>query len=228
MMNKTLLCFAIAAFSVVRIYSEDLCSAECLLATSNQWGTTVREHRSSIYSAIAGVVTNENGEACLRQWYERMSSYPTADISTPSGRLWKVEQSMLLMMFGDTKAIASSTNCWFAVADCMGRLRCLERPGLESEIAQFCQNNVTNENQEAYLQQMSAYDCLREEQRILNVMESNVLRAVTNSFPNQIFPSLLAQHCHELNSNVLSRAQLKVDEMAVLEDLAGRIGQSLE
>ena len=225
-MNKALQCFAVAAFFAARIYSGEMCSEECLLATSNQWGTAVREHRSSIYSAIADIATNENGEACLRQWYECMSSYPTADISTPSGRVWKAEQSMLLLMYGDTTAISSSTNCWFAAADCMGRLRCLERPGLESEIAQYRENNCTNENQEVYLQQMSAYDNLVEEQRVLKEMESNILRVVTNSFPNHIFPLLFVRQCHELNSNVLSRARLRVDEMAVLEGLAERIGQA--
>lgn len=225
-MNRILLCFALVAFPASSIYSEESCFAECLMATSNQWGMVVREHRSSIYSAIADIATNENGEACLRQWYECMSSYPTTDISTPSGRVWKAEQSMLLMMYGDTTAISSSTNCWFAAADCMGRLRCLERPGLESEIAQYRENNCTNENQEVYLQQMSAYDNLVEEQRVLKEMESNILRVVTNSFPNHIFPLLFVRQCHELNSNVLSRARLRVDEMAVLEGLAERIGQA--
>ena len=227
-MNRTMQIMALCVFAALCCRAEPPSCFEVLLATSNQWGTAVRAHRASVYDAVSGISTNECGGLCLRQWYESMAAYPTAAISTPSGRLWKMEQASLLLMYGENKFVGSSTNCWLAASDCMGRLRGLERPGLEAEILQFAGSNATNANQEAYLLQMEAYDDMREEQRLLGMIEANVLRVVTNSFPRQIFPLLPVQQCHELSSNVVSRAQLNTEETAVIEGLANCIGQTMQ
>ena len=138
-------------------------SAECstndiyvLGMTSNAWGTSSREYRAAVFSALSE--TRQQGDCgdAMCGWFTNMVSYTCPDASFEA---WAGEKRFMIGIGASIPEIANSSECWLSVANYYRTLKQLRESLSEDTTCAARFAFLTNENSAAY------YAALDEEKR---------------------------------------------------------------
>ena len=191
--------------------------------TSNAWGTSSKEYRTAVFSALSEARQQGVGSDALCGWFTNMVACACPDTSF---EVWAGEKRFMIGMGTGIPEIASSTDCWLSVADYYGELKGL-RVALSEDttrVERFA--FLTNENTTAY------YAALEDEKkrlgkyRVVGEVMPGISNVVLSSFPSVILPRLAEGDRFEMVSNVAERARLTEAEVHSLEEYYGNNGNS--
>jgi hypothetical protein len=191
--------------------------------TSNVWGTSSREYRAAVFSALSEMRQQVACGDAMRGWFTNMVAYSCPDITFET---WTGEKRFMIGTGASIPEIASSSECWLSVANYYGTLKGLRESLSEdtTRAARFA--FLTNEDSTAY------YAALADEKRRCSKCRAveNAIPGISNivlsSFPSVILPRLTDAERQEMVSNITERAGLTEAEASLLEAYYGDIGNS--
>ena len=191
--------------------------------TSNVWGTSSREYRAAVFSALSEMRQQGACGDTMCGWFTNMVAYACPDATFEA---WTGEKRFMIGTGASIPEIASSAECWLSVANYYGTLKGLRESLSEdtTRAARFA--FLTNEDYAAY------YAALADEKgrcgkcRAVEYAIPGISNIVLSSFPSVILPRLTDAERQEMVSNVTERAGLTEAEASLLEVYCGDIGNS--
>ena len=194
-----------------------LCSTNGVFSldmTSNVWGTSSKEYRTAVFSALSEARQQGGGSDVLCGWFTNMVAYACPDTSF---EVWTGEKRFMIGMGTGIPEIVSSLDCWLSVADYYGELKGL-RVALSEDttrVARFA--FLTNENMTAYYAALDDEKKRLGKYRVVGEVMPGISNVVLSSFPSVILPRLAAGERLEMVSNIAERAGLTEAEVHLLE-----------
>lgn len=184
-----------------------------LYATTNLWGVSIGRYRDALHSSLADLEGTPGGRADIAQWFADMIA-STDDCST--NVVWLREKCLTTGLCTGLPEVSGSSNCWYAVADFLGRLKGEEKYNLDEESRIWRQANLTNEDQSAVLVGLNAFKSEKFRQREIMHAEGKLLFSITNTFPRAVLRELDEENRQTVISNVTVRAGLSAAEKAII------------
>ena len=192
------------AFVVVPVCLGQVNPADGLFSVSNFWGrNTTGQFRQRLFEVLPDPVTNNYSEI-IRSWFLDFVSYP--DMLRETGKPhWMVEKSFLVYFFAQTPSVGSSTNCWYAAAELLGRYRGIIREA-ESNACAAASLGGQSMSAEGIQERFDHYRDLKMKAHSLKCIEPTLSNAVTNAFKSCILPLLPEGARMAVMTNVLIKA----------------------
>ena len=115
--------------------------------TSNVWGTSSREYRAAVFSALSEMRQQGACGDTMCGWFTNMVAYACPDATFEA---WTGEKRFMIGTGASIPEIASSAECWLSVANYYGTLKGLRESLSEdtTRAARFA--FLTNEDYAAY------------------------------------------------------------------------------
>ena len=188
--------------------------ATSLNSTSNLWGTTLREYRTAVFSALSETRRMSNCDDIMCEWFTNMVAYVCPETSFED---WTREKTFMIGVGTRISAIASSSSCWYSVANCYAEFKNQKDMLAEDSTRATRFAFLTNGNESAY------YSALEDDKRRMTRLRAvdaalpSISNAVLSTFPAKILPKLAADEQSEMISNITVRARLAESESQILE-----------
>ena len=181
--------------------------------TSNVRGTSSREYRAAVFSALSEMRQQVACGDAMRGWFTNMVSYACPDITFET---WTGEKRFMIVTGASIPEIASSAECWLSVANYYGTLKRLRESLSEdtTRAARFAY--LTNEDSAAYYAALSGEKRQCSKCRAVEYAIPGISNIVLSSFPSVILPRLTEAERQEMVSNIVETAQLTPMEAASL------------
>ena len=193
------------AFVVVPVCLGQVNPADGLFSVSNFWGRdTTGQFRRRLFELLPDPETNNYSEI-IRSWFLDFVSYP--DMLRETGKPhWMVEKSFLVYFFAQTPSVGSSTNCWYAAAELLGRYRGIIREAESNACAAASLGGGQSMSAEDIQERFDLYRDLKMRAHSLKCIEPTLSNAVTNAFKSSILPLLSEGERMVVMTNVLIKA----------------------
>lgn len=202
---KSRFLFTLLTFSVVSVGFGQADQEDGLFAVSNFWGRdTTGQFRQRLFAALPSPSTNNYSEI-MRTWFLDFVSYP--DILQETEKpYWMVEKSFLVYFFSQTPPVGTSTNCWYAAAELLGRYREILQVAESNACAAASLGNVSGITSSEIQQRFDLYRELRMKAHSLKNIVPALSNAVTNAFPKCILPTVPENGRASMLTNVFKKA----------------------
>lgn len=202
---KSRFLFALLTFSAFSVGFGQADQEDDLFAVSNFWGRdTAGQFRQRLFAALPSPSTNNYSEI-MRTWFLDFVSYP--DMLQETGKpYWMVEKSFLVYFFSQTPPVGTSTNCWFAAAELLGRYREILRVAESNACDAASFGNVSGMPSSEIQRRFDLYRDLKMKAHSLKNIVPALSNAVTNAFPKCILPMVSEEDRAEMMTNVLIKA----------------------
>lgn len=193
-------------FSAVSVGHGQTDQEDGLFAVSNFWGrNTTGQFRQQLFAALPSPSTNNYSEI-MRSWFLDFVSYPDLLQETEKS-YWMVEKSFLVYFFSQTPPVGTSTNCWFAAAELLGRYREILRVAESNACDAASLGNVSDMPSSEIQRRFDLYRDLKMKAHSLKNIVPALSNAVTNAFPKCILPMVPEEDRAEMMTNVLIKAR---------------------
>lgn len=182
--------------------------------TSNIWGSSLKEYRSAVFSALSEARQQGVCGDAVCGWFTNMVTYTCPETSFEA---WTGEKRFMIGVGVGIPEIASSTECWLSVANYYRTLKQLRESLLEDTTRAVRVAFLTNENSAAY------YAALADEKkrsikcRAVEYAIPGISNIVLSSFPSVILPRLNEAERQEVISNITEKAELADAEVSLLD-----------
>jgi len=203
-----------SSVALVTFHVTGAVDATSLNATSDLWGTTPREYRTAVFSALSVARQMSNCDDIMCEWFTNMVAYVCPETSFED---WAREKTLMIGVGTRISAIASSSACWYSTAECYAGFKEQRNVLAEDSTRATRFAFLANANATAY------YSALEDNKRRMNSLRAvdaalaSISNAVLVTFPAAILPTLAADEQSEMVSNITVRARLAESESQIIE-----------
>ena len=186
--------------------------------TSNVWGTSSREYRAAVFSALAEMRQQGACGDAICGWFTNMVAYACPDATFEA---WTGEKRFMIGTGANIPEISSSAECWLSVANYYGTLKGWRGSLSEDATREARFSFLTNGNSTAYYAALADVKSRGSKCRAVEYAIPGISNIVLSSFPAVILPRLSDAERQEMISNVTVRAGLTEAEASLLEAYCG-------
>ena len=172
-----------SSVALVTFHVTGAVDATSLNATSDLWGTTPREYRTAVFSALSVARQMSNCDDIMCEWFTNMVAYVCPETSFED---WAREKTLMIGVGTRISAIASSSACWYSTAECYAGFKEQRNVLAEDSTRATRFAFLTNANATAY------YSALEDNKRRMNSLRAvdaalaSISNAVLATFPAAI------------------------------------------